>query len=134
MWSALSLPLQPESQCYDHVRPESNQLGRKHREAIQLSLGKTSDMLDTNPAAPHRMAGPKHSVRPGDDLLPLPSGKSVAASSNEELRPQLARLGVPGAHTDGRDVIVERYAALLKTIHDDAGKAAVADFLAKHRS
>ena len=65
--------------------------------------------------------------------LPLPNGKTVAETSNEELRSILDKLGLEGSHTKPRNQLVEAYAAMLKRIHDDAGRAAVDAFLQSKR-
>jgi hypothetical protein len=54
----------------------------------------------------------------------------VGATDNERLRQELARVGgIEGVHTEGRNIILARYAALLQRIHDAAGEKAVAVFL-----
>jgi len=68
------------------------------------------------------------------DSLKLPSGATIGATDNETLRRELIRLGVLGAASgEGRNIIVERYAMLLQQIHDDAGAAAVAAWLAERK-
>jgi hypothetical protein len=88
---------------------------------------KTADPRYAGISAPGR--GPTWSSNSRFDDLILPSGKSCGASSNEELRAQLAKLGVEGAHTAGRDVLLLRYSALLGKVKEDAGHAAVDSFL-----
>jgi hypothetical protein len=90
------------------------------------------DMTDTNPAAPWRLTGAS-STRTLYDHLPLGGGKSIGQVANEQLRPILARFGVEGAHTEGRNIICARYAVMLQKVHDDAGNAAVRAWLENNR-
>jgi hypothetical protein len=66
-----------------------------------------SPVNHANPGAPSMGTGRSSSREPYDDLA-LPSGSTVGMTSNEELRNQLAKLGIEGAHTDGRNVIGAR--------------------------
>jgi hypothetical protein len=58
-----------------------------------------------------------------------PLGSTIRLTSDESLRSQFDKLGIAGAHTKPRNQLVEAYAAMLKRIHDDAGRAAVDAFL-----
>jgi hypothetical protein len=62
-----------------------------------------------------------------------PVGSTIRLTSTEDLRRQFHQLGIPGAHTEGRNVICNRYAAMLREIHDDAGSIAVDAFLQSKR-
>jgi hypothetical protein len=53
----------------------------------------TSSDVVADPANPH-------------DNLMTPAGSTIRLTATEDLRRQLAMLGIPGAHTDGRNVIV----------------------------
>jgi hypothetical protein len=66
------------------------------------------------------------------DLM-MPSGSTVRLTTDEDLRRQFGKLGIEGAHTKPRNQLVEAYAAMLKRIHDDAGRAAVDAFLQSKR-
>jgi hypothetical protein len=66
---------------------------------------------------------------PSHDHILLPNGKKVSEVSTEELRPLLAKLGIENAHTDGRAIIVRRYAEFIGGIFNDAGLRAVKEFL-----
>jgi hypothetical protein len=66
---------------------------------------------------------------PEHDNLLLPNGKKISEVSTEELRPLLAQLGIENAHTDGRAIIVRRYAEFISGIFNEAGLRAVKDFL-----
>jgi hypothetical protein len=83
------------------------------------------------PGAP-ASAGPKWSVTMYDNLK-LPNGQTIGATDNETLRRELMRMGIIGAPTEGRHIIVERYATLLLQIHNDAGDRAVAAWLQSNR-
>jgi hypothetical protein len=65
--------------------------------------------------------------------LKLPSGSTIGLTTTEDLRRQLARLGIEGAHTRPKNEIVSAYVATLKRIHDDAGSAAVDAWLEQHK-
>ena len=82
--------------------------------------------------APAGTSGPKWASGLYDGLK-LPSGKTIVETNNEELRSQFAKIGLLGAHSDGREVLCQRYATLLSQIHDDAGKAAVDKWLQDNR-
>jgi hypothetical protein len=66
---------------------------------------------------------------PEYDNLLLPNGKKVSETSTEDLRPLLAKLGIENAHTDGRAIIVRRYAEFIGGIFNEAGLRAVKEFL-----
>jgi hypothetical protein len=66
---------------------------------------------------------------PEHDNLLLPNGKKVSETSTEDLRPLLAKLGIENAHTDGRAIIVRRYAEFIGGIFNEAGLRAVKEFL-----
>jgi hypothetical protein len=83
--------------------------------------------------APAGISGPKWASGLFDGLK-LPSGKTIAETNNEDLRGQFAKLGIPDAHTAGRDVLCQRYSEVLAKVFNDAGDAAVAAFLEKNRS
>src|SRR6516162_4172665 len=83
-----------------------------------------------NPGAPSNNRGPTWARGQHDDLQTI-AGSTIGLTSNEDLRRQFARLGIPGAHTDGRNVLVERYVGLLKKVHDGAGQKALADWFEK---
>jgi hypothetical protein len=98
----------------------------------KLGIYSTHLHADTNPGAPGKGSGPTWA--PTDfDHLKLPSGALLGKLNNEQLRSELLRLNVPGAATDGRHIIAERYGALLMEIHDKAGEAAIAAFLESKR-
>jgi hypothetical protein len=63
----------------------------------------------------------------------LPSGVTIGQTNNEALRSELIRLGVEGAATAGRNVLAERYAAMVKKIHDTAGDAAVSKWFEERK-
>ncbi len=84
------------------------------------------------PGAPSKNHGPTWAPGMFDTLM-LPNGSVVGQVDDPTLRNQLARVGIAGAHTDGRAVIVERYAATLKAVHDDAGSRAVTEWLAQRK-
>ena len=64
------------------------------------------------PGAPNKNnTGPMYAPGQHDDLL-LPNGSTVGQTSNEVLRPMLARF-IEGAHTRPRNEIVAEYAAAL---------------------
>jgi hypothetical protein len=88
----------------------------------------TTPHFDTNPARQGTGKGPTWAAGLHDDLK-LPSGRLVGQVNNEELRAELARVGIEGAHSDGRNIIVARYAAILQNVFNLAGNAAVAAFL-----
>jgi hypothetical protein len=91
----------------------------------------TTPHFDTNPARQGTGKGPTWAAGPHDDLK-LPSGRLVGQVNNEELRAELSGL-VEGAHVDGRNVIVARYAAVLLSVFNRAGNAAVVEFLESKR-
>jgi hypothetical protein len=91
-----------------------------------------SSTMDSNPGASFRTTGPKWPSSPHDHWR-LPSGQTVGETDNDTLRRELARLGIPEAHTLGRHILAERYSSMLQKIHDGAGNAAVDAFLANHR-
>lgn len=74
------------------------------------------------------------SFSPVLDALRLPSGQKVSEVEMGPLYGELGRL-VPGfSHNLGRVAAIEKYAAHLQAIHDEAGRAAVAAWLAANRS
>jgi hypothetical protein len=87
-----------------------------------------------NPGGPGSNKGPHHSPTPYDHLPLPPDGRLLGNESNESLRSVLARLGVEGAHTDGRPVIAERYAKLVSEVRRAGGDKAVIDFLQSKRT
>jgi hypothetical protein len=80
----------------------------------------------TNPGK--HINGPTWAKTMHDDL-PWIGGRKLGGVPDEELRPVMHRLGIEGAHRDGRGVLAARYGAMLGKIHDDAGRAAVDTFL-----
>jgi hypothetical protein len=66
------------------------------------------------------------------DRLPLPGGGTVGGTDNDTLRHIITRL-IPDAATVGRDLLCQKYAALLKKVHDDAGDAAISAWLEQHK-
>jgi hypothetical protein len=87
--------------------------------------------IDDNPGK--KITGPTWAKTAQFDDLPWIGNRKLGDVPDEELRPVLHRLGIEGAHRDGRTVLAARYGALLGKIHDDAGRAAVDTFLS-HRS
>jgi hypothetical protein len=85
-----------------------------------------------NPGASSKNSGPTWSRGLHDDLS-LPNGSVIGQTDNETLRQIFAGLGIPDAHTLGRDRLVERYVAMLKKVHNDAGNAAVTAWLKAHK-
>ena len=67
------------------------------------------------------------------DSLKLPSGKKIGDTPDHELRTELHRLGVTGAHSDGKNVICALYHQMLERVWDDAGRAAVDAWLEQHK-
>jgi hypothetical protein len=64
----------------------------------------------------------------------LPSGKAVSTVSHGELYSELDRLKVRGfSHAAGRADNERAYAEHLRGIHDEAGRAAVAAWLAANK-
>jgi hypothetical protein len=55
------------------------------------------------PGAGAPISGPKWPRHPTSGHLRLPSGVTIDGTPTEALRSELARLGIAGAHTDGRD-------------------------------
>lgn len=65
------------------------------------------------------------------DNLRLPDGRKVR-DVGSEIATLFVTLGIPGAsHEKGRASNIEAYAAYLQRIYDDAGKLAVAAWLAE---
>ena len=92
----------------------------------------SSGHTDTNPGRASAIKGPRWPATIHDGLS-LPTGETIGQTDNDALRHELVRLGVAGAATKGRNVLCERYAAMLAKIHDEAGAAAVAAWLQKNR-
>lgn len=67
------------------------------------------------------------------DHLPIgPDGKKVGQTDNAELTARLERLGVEGfSHSAGRQSNIEKFAAAHQRVYDEAGRAAVALWLAR---
>ena len=93
-----------------------------------LFNGNPASHADANPGAPGNGSGPRWATG-FHDHLKLPSGATIGQTDNEKLRSQLARLGIEGANTEGRNIICARYAAVLQRVFDEAGNAAVTAFL-----
>jgi len=66
---------------------------------------------------------------PEHDSLLLPNNKTVAETSDDEIRQIAARLGIENAWTAGRAQVVSQYHTLIKDVYDDAGMAAVKKYL-----
>jgi hypothetical protein len=66
--------------------------------------------------------------------LPIPGNSTVNKTSNEVLRNLFSRMGIEGAHTEGRHQLLVKYAALLGRIHDAAGERAVNEYLEQFKS
>jgi hypothetical protein len=93
---------------------------------------KLFDHADTNPGSSKKGSGPTWARGQHDDLS-LPNGSVIGQTDNETLRQIFAGLGIPAAHTLGRDRLVECYVAMLKKVHNDAGNAAVTAWLNAHK-
>ena len=66
---------------------------------------------------------------PEFDGLRLPNNKTIAESSDHEIRQICARLGIENAWTAGRAVIVAKYSERISDIFNTAGAAAVERYL-----
>jgi hypothetical protein len=66
---------------------------------------------------------------PEHDGLLLPNGRKIGESTTVEIRQIFGQLGIEGAHTDGRAIIVRRYAEFIGGIFNEAGLRAVKEFL-----
>jgi hypothetical protein len=86
-----------------------------------------------NPGAPGKGRGPTWSSAGANDSLLLPSGKTIAETPDPELRTALDALGIEGAHRDGRNIIVQRYADLIANFRQKAGDAAITAYLAANK-
>jgi hypothetical protein len=74
------------------------------------------------------------SFSPALDELRLPNGQKVSEAEQGFLYGEIARL-VPGfSHNLGRVDAIQKYANHLQAIHDEAGRAAVAAWMAEKRS
>jgi hypothetical protein len=71
---------------------------------------------------------------PEHDNLRLPNGKTIAESTTDEIRQIFGQLGIEGAHTDGRAIIVRRYHEFISGIYDAAGLRAVKEFLEERQN
>lgn len=72
---------------------------------------------------------------PAPAELTLPNGRKLSDVGHGELYGELDRLKVRGfSHRNGRTDNERAYAEHLRGIHDEAGKAAVAAWLAANRS
>jgi hypothetical protein len=65
--------------------------------------------------------------------LKLPDGRTLGQVDTDSLRREFARLGIDGAHTFGRNVLCEKYAAKLMEVGEAASEAAIAAFLESKR-
>jgi hypothetical protein len=71
---------------------------------------------------------------PASEPLKLPDGRPVDSVDMGPLYGEFGRLGVPGfRHQLGRTDAVALYARHLQSIHDEAGRAAVAAWLAANK-
>jgi hypothetical protein len=59
----------------------------------------------------------------------IDSGKTIGETSNEHLRSQLSKVGIPEAHSAGRHILAARYNNQLNKIRSEAGDSAVAAYL-----
>jgi hypothetical protein len=72
-------------------------------------------------------------AQPWDDL-PLPGGGTIGGTVDVQiLRRIFHRLGIPEAHTAGKNILCERYRALLAKIGNSTDDPAVIAFLEKHK-
>jgi hypothetical protein len=99
----------------------------------RLGIYSTHLHADTNPGRPSAGHGPTWPPTLFDHLK-LPSGKLLGEVPTESLRHELARIGVKDAHTAGRHIIAERYAAILMEIGEAASEKAIAEFLESKRA
>jgi hypothetical protein len=98
-----------------------------------MSFEITSSAAFEQPGAPARdNKGPMHAPGLHDDLA-LPNGSTVGQTDNETLRQQLLKLNIPGAATEGRHIICQRYSETLRKIFNDAGSKAVDVWLQSNR-
>jgi hypothetical protein len=80
----------------------------------------------TNPGK--KISGPTW-AKTMQDNLPWIDGRKLGDVPDEELRPVMHRLGIEGAHRDGRSVLAARYGELIGRIHREAGDRAVLIYL-----
>lgn len=74
------------------------------------------------------------SLTPAPAPLVLPDGRKVADVEHGPLYGELARLVPNFSHNLGRTDAIALYARHLQSVFDEAGKAAVAHWLAANRS
>jgi hypothetical protein len=76
--------------------------------------------------------GPSHPKSEWDYLPVATDGRKVGDIATPELTARLGALGIEGfSHTSGRQANIEAYAAAHQKVYDAAGKAAVAQWLAR---
>jgi hypothetical protein len=68
------------------------------------------------------------------DHLPLPNGGTIGTTPDTQvLRRIFHKMGIEGAHRDGREILCARYAALLREIGGQASDKAIYEFLDKYK-
>jgi hypothetical protein len=68
------------------------------------------------------------------DHLPLPGGGTIGSTPDTQvLRRVFARIGIEGAHRDGRETICGRYSRLLHEIGNEAKNRAVEAWLEQYK-
>jgi hypothetical protein len=67
------------------------------------------------------------------DGLPLPDGSTIGKTNTDTLRRIFHRMGIEGAHRDGRDTICGRYSALLHQVGNEAKNRAVELWLEQYK-
>jgi hypothetical protein len=66
--------------------------------------------------------------------LPVPGGGTIGKTADTQILRQIFhKMGIEGAHRDGRETICGRYAALLKQIGGEASDKAIYEFLDKYK-
>jgi len=67
------------------------------------------------------------------DHLPIPGGSTIGKTADTQvLRVMFHKMGIEGAHRDGREILCNRYAALLRKIGGEASDKAIMEHLRKY--
>jgi hypothetical protein len=68
------------------------------------------------------------------DHLPLPDGNTIGKTADTQvLRRVFHRMGIEGAHRDGRETLCGRYAAILREIGGQASDKAILEYLENYK-
>jgi hypothetical protein len=112
--------------------PSFVELVRDRNNDILYFVNQTNEDVVANEMVSTQTLGGNCYSQPYSDA-PLPGGRKAGDVGTDELRQILSRLGVEGAHSLGRNVLLEKYRAMLAKIGNAASNKAIADFLGEQQ-